>query len=270
MINIYQTPGSLMPNNGSGRATPTRAYQKVLGNIFNEQVRHNPQIPVSHMTRQPTTQDATSNPSTQGQPGILQGQHMGPPHVPHTSPLQHNPVPTMAVPSVPMPGTTNTSTINTLLGGPRMSLGVTTAPTLQQRIGNMEYEYNSNNFISSSLSNPSNRTTNPFLNGSMQAHSSIAIPVTRQNILPYTLPTQTVTQTNGTTTNSHPQLPNLEKLYEDKDGNPDYRAMYIGAVTKLQAYIDLAKPNTHKINYGRVPPPVLTLDNELRSTTYQL
>ena len=35
IINIYQKPGSLMPNNGSGRATPTRAYQKVLGNIFN-------------------------------------------------------------------------------------------------------------------------------------------------------------------------------------------------------------------------------------------
>merc|ERR1712112_448469 len=87
------------------------------------------------------------------------------------------------------------STVNTLLGGPRMSLGVTTAPTLQQRIGNMEYEYNSNSFISSSLSTPSNRSTNPFVNGSMQAHSSIAIPVTRQNILPYTLPTQTVTQT---------------------------------------------------------------------------
>ena len=104
----------------------------------------------------------------------------------------------------------------------------------------------------------------------MQAHSSIAIPVTRQNTLPYTLPTQTVTQTNVTTTNPHPQLPNLEKLYEDKDGNPDYKAMYISAVTKLQAYLDLAKPNTHKINYGRVPPPILTLDNELRSTTYQL
>merc|ERR1711989_162890 len=43
-----------------------------------------------------------------------------------------------------------------------------------------------------------------------------------------------------------------------------------GILTKLQAHIDLAKPNTHKMNYGRVPPPVLTLDNELRSTTYQL
>ena len=113
MINIYQTPGSLMPNNGSGRATPTRAYQKVLGNIFNEQVRHNPQIPVSHMTRQPTTHVATSNPSTQGQPGLLQGQHMDPPHVTHTSPSQHNPVPTITVPSVPIPRATNTSTINT-------------------------------------------------------------------------------------------------------------------------------------------------------------
>ena len=28
-----------MPNKGTGRATPTRAYQQVLGNMFNEQVR---------------------------------------------------------------------------------------------------------------------------------------------------------------------------------------------------------------------------------------
>ena len=153
-----------------------------------------------------------------------------------------------------------------------MSLGVTTAPTLQHSIGNMEYEYNSNNFISSSLSNIPNRNTNPFLSGSTQAHSSMATPSTniRQNTLPSTLPTQTITQTNVTTTNPHPQLPNLENLYEDKDGNLDYKAMYIHAITKLQTHLDLAKPNTHKMNYGRVPPPILTLDNELRSTTYQL
>ena len=41
-------------------------------------------------------------------------------------------------------------------------------------------------------------------------------------------------------------------------------------MTKLQAQVELAKPKTHKMNYGRVPPPVLNLDNELRSTTYQL
>ena len=132
-----------MPNHRSGRATPTRPYQKILGNMFNEQVRlgeaqvsrHNTQIPVSHMARQPTTHVPTSNPSTQGQPGLLQGQPMGPPHVTHTSPLQHNPVPTIAVPSVPMPRATNTSTINTLInGGPRMSLGITSVPTLQENI----------------------------------------------------------------------------------------------------------------------------------------
>ena len=39
LINVYQRPSSLMPNNGNGRATPTRAYQQILGNIFNEQVR---------------------------------------------------------------------------------------------------------------------------------------------------------------------------------------------------------------------------------------
>ena len=32
-------PGRVMPNKGTCRATPTRAYQQVLGNMFNEQVR---------------------------------------------------------------------------------------------------------------------------------------------------------------------------------------------------------------------------------------
>ena len=62
----------------------------------------------------------------------------------------------------------------------------------------------------------------------------------------------------------------MENLYEDEDGNNDYKALFIHAMTKLQAHVELAKPNTHKMNYGRVPPPVLNLDNELRSTTYQL
>merc|ERR1712240_742467 len=160
VLNLYQKPGNLMPNIGNGRATPTRAYQKVLGNIFNEQVRYNPHIPVSHMARHPTTQVATSNPGTQGQPGLLQGQHMDSPHVTNTSISPHIPVPTIPIPSVPIPRATNTSTVNTLLGGPRMSLGVTTASPLQEKIGNMEYEYNSNSFISSSLSNPSNGSNN--------------------------------------------------------------------------------------------------------------
>ena len=41
-------------------------------------------------------------------------------------------------------------------------------------------------------------------------------------------------------------------------------------MTKLRTQAELTKPNTHKMNYGRVPPPILSLDNELRSTTYQL
>ena len=159
----------------------------------------------------------------------MQGHQVGTPPVTHTSPLQYNPVPTISVPSVPMPRATNTSTINTLIhGGPRMSLGVTTAPTLQQSIGNMEYEYNSNNFISSSLSNIPNRNTNPFLSGSTQAYNFMATPSTniRQNTLPSTLPTPTVIQTNVTTTNPYSQLPNLEDLYEDEGGNRDYKALF--------------------------------------------
>ena len=123
----------------------------------------------------------------------------------------------------------------------------------------MEYNYNSQNFISSSLSNIPNRNKNPFLTGPTQTYNSWATPSTNigQNPLPTTLPTPTITQTNVTTTNPHTQLPNLENLYEDEGGNRDYKAMFIHAMTKLQAHIDLAKPNTHKMNYGRVQPPVL-------------
>ena len=79
MINVYQRPGSLMPNHGSGRATPTRAYQQILGNIFNEQVRlgeaslslrnpgNNNQIPISNIARQPHTHVPTSNLNMLGQ-----------------------------------------------------------------------------------------------------------------------------------------------------------------------------------------------------------
>ena len=87
MINVYQRPGSLMPNHGNGRATPTRAYQNILGNMFNEQVRlgeaqvsgNNNQIPVSNMVRQPHTHVPTSTLNIQGQPGIFGQQMQGNP-----------------------------------------------------------------------------------------------------------------------------------------------------------------------------------------------
>ena len=48
-----------MPNKGTGRATPTRAYQQVLGNMFNDQVRNGgtPLTPRNHGTngQVPTT-----------------------------------------------------------------------------------------------------------------------------------------------------------------------------------------------------------------------
>lgn len=47
LINVFQRPESLMPNNGTGRATPTRAYQQILGNMFKEQVRNgNARLPL--------------------------------------------------------------------------------------------------------------------------------------------------------------------------------------------------------------------------------
>ena len=48
-----------MPNKGTGRDTPTRAYQQVLGNMFNDQVRNGgtPLTPRNHGTngQVPTT-----------------------------------------------------------------------------------------------------------------------------------------------------------------------------------------------------------------------
>ena len=62
----------------------------------------------------------------------------------------------------------------------------------------------------------------------------------------------------------------MGNVFEDADGNPDWKAMMIHFMTKSQAQAELSKPNTHKMNYGRVLPPILNLDNELRSTTYQM
>ena len=79
LINVYQRPESLMPNNGTGRATPTRAYQQILGNMFNEQVRvgdatlslrnprNNNQLHVSNINRQLQAHVPTSNLNIQEQ-----------------------------------------------------------------------------------------------------------------------------------------------------------------------------------------------------------
>ena len=154
MINVYQRPGSLMPNHGSGRATPTRAYQQILGNIFNEQVRlgeasvsgNNNQIPISNMARQPHTHVPTSNLNMQGQvrisgqtmqnnPPQISGGQIPPmsywtPNPSNTFSLQQTSAPMISVPALRPPRSIVTSTINTLIdGNPRMSSGVTTAPT---------------------------------------------------------------------------------------------------------------------------------------------
>ena len=89
----------------------------------------------------------------------------------------------VSVPAIRPPRATATSTINTLINGnPRMSSGVTTAPTLfkpltsffqtnplenpsQKDIGSMEYDYNKQYFISSSLNSLQNQNKNPFITG---------------------------------------------------------------------------------------------------------
>ena len=99
----------------------------------------------------------------------------------------------------------------------------------QREIGNIEFDYNRQRFISSSLSNLQNQNTNPFISGPVQDHILITVPSTNtgQNTLPLTLPTQTVTYTKVNTTNTSPQEPNVGNLFEDADGNPDYKAMMI-------------------------------------------
>ena len=90
------------------------------------------------------------------------------------------------------PRATATSTINTVINGnPRMSLGVTTAPTafkppashfqtnplgdhLHKDIGSMEYDYNKQYFISSSLDSLQDQNTNPSITRPVQNYNSLA------------------------------------------------------------------------------------------------
>ena len=149
-----------------------------------------------------------------------------------------------------------------------MSLGVTTIPTqlipsnslsqatslmnpLQGDISNMEYDYNRQHFISPSLSNLQNSSTNPLIAGTIQNHNLMDVPSNNvgQNTLPSTLPTQTISQTSNNTTNTHPQRPNLSNLFEDEAGNTDWKALFIHSMTKLRTQAELTKPNTHKMNY---------------------
>ena len=61
----------------------------------------------------------------------------------------------------------------------------------------------------------------------------------------------------------------MGNVFEDADGNPDYKALTIHYRAQAQA-LNSSKPNSHRINCGRVLPPILSLDNELRSTSYQM
>ena len=56
LINLYQMPGRVMPNKGTGRATPTRAYQQILGNMFDEQVKK--EIPTTNLSEQNQTRSS--------------------------------------------------------------------------------------------------------------------------------------------------------------------------------------------------------------------
>ena len=40
VVNLYHNPGQMMPNDGTGRDTPTRSYFQFLGTTFNHQVRN--------------------------------------------------------------------------------------------------------------------------------------------------------------------------------------------------------------------------------------
>ena len=151
LINVYQRPSSLMPNKGTGRATPTRAYQQILGNMFNEQVRvggttlaprnpgNNDQVPTSNINRQLQVHVPTSNLNRQVQvrtsgqmmqtepPPISSGQ-VQPllywiPSPTNASSLPHTSVPRVSMPAIRPPRVTVTSTINTLINAnPRISI----------------------------------------------------------------------------------------------------------------------------------------------------
>ena len=59
---------------------------------------------------------------------------------------------------------------------------------------------------------------------------------------------------------------------DSKTGKPDYKSYFVHWRAKYKARDKAAASTktTHKINYGRVHPPTLHLDPELRSSMYEL
>ena len=133
-----------MPNKGTGRATPTRAYQQILDNMFDEQVRNggaplaprnpgtNGQVPTSNLNRH--NQARASPQMMQLEPPPISNIQAQPllywiPSPTITSSLLDTSIPRVPMPAIRPPRVTATSTINTLINAnPRMSSVVITNP----------------------------------------------------------------------------------------------------------------------------------------------
>ena len=68
--------------------------------------------------------------------------------------------------------------------------------------------------------------------------------------------------------------PDIRGIFEDEQGQKDYKACMIHWRAKYKErarHKDSATTKTgHKINYGRVHPPTLHLEQELRSCTFEI
>ena len=68
--------------------------------------------------------------------------------------------------------------------------------------------------------------------------------------------------------------PDMRGIFEDEQGQKDYKACMIHWRAKYKErarHKDSATTKTgHKINYGRVHPPTLHLEQELRSCTFEI
>merc|ERR1711895_93580 len=68
--------------------------------------------------------------------------------------------------------------------------------------------------------------------------------------------------------------PDVGNIFEDSEGQVDYKTAMVYWMTRYKEKAKQKDKSTtktsHKINYGRVHPPTLQLESELKSCTYTI
>ena len=97
---------------------------------------------------------------------------------------------------------------------------------------------------------------------------------TEQNLLSSTVTIQDnkKTSSDGDSEKDDSDDPDMDGVFRNEKGERDYKAYAVHwrAKYKAKGKAAASAKTTHKINYGRVHPPTLHLEQELRSCTYEL